>query len=114
LVILLISGIALMLSAPLLRRFHIASHTLAAGSVIVLILALVGLAHVDPRIGLAAIDENRRSNLFLLAVELPVLILALLSWKLFKWAFWIAWAINLCLALFLTVIIIWLEFFWHW
>jgi len=103
-----------MLFAPLLRRFHKASHALAAGSASVLILAIVGLAHVDPRIGQAAIDENRRSNLLLLVVELPVFVLALISWKYFKWAFWIAWAINLCLALFLTVIVIWLEFFWHW
>jgi hypothetical protein len=112
--IILVLAITLMLLSPLLRRFHKASHALAGGAAVVLVLAVVGLAHVDPRIGQAAIDENRRSNLALLAIELPVLILALLSWKYFKWAFWIGWAINLCFALFLTVIVIWLEFFWHW
>jgi hypothetical protein len=37
----------------------------------------------------------------------------LISQRYFKWAFWLGWVLNLGLALYLTVILIWLEFFWH-
>jgi len=40
--------------------------------------------------------------------------LALISSRRFKWAFWLGQGINLALALYLAVILIWLEFFWHW
>jgi hypothetical protein len=114
LAIVLVLGIALMIVAPLFRPYRMASPALAGGAATVLVLAIFGLLHSDPRIGQAAIEANRRSYLAMLACELPVLILALISWKYFRWAFWIAWAINICFALYLAVIVVWLEFFWHW
>jgi len=59
-------------------------------------------------------ESDRRFYLLFLACEIPVLALALISLRYFKSAFWLGWAINLGLALYLTVIVIWLEFFWHW
>jgi hypothetical protein len=114
LVIFFIFGIGLALLAPLLRRYHKASAALAVGAAAVLAVAIAGLVHQDPRIGEAAIAANRREYLFMLACELPVFILALLSFKYFKWAFWVGWAINLAFASYVTVIVVWLEFFWHW
>ena len=112
--VLLFLGIILMIAAPLLRRYGLRSHALAGGASAVLLVVIVGLVHVDPRIGQAAIEANRRQYLYVFACELPVLILALISFRYFKWAFWLGWAINLVFALYLTVIVIWLEFFWHW
>ena len=107
-------GLGLMLIAPLLRRYHKASLALGCGAAAVLMVTTVGLVHVDPRIGQAAIESNRREYLFILACELPVLVLALVSCKYYKWAFWLGWAINLLFAMFVAVIVVWLEFFWHW
>jgi hypothetical protein len=114
LVILFFLGIGLMLAAPLLRRYRMASPSLAAGAFTVLAVALIGLLHVDPRIGEAAIEANRRQYIFVVACELPVFLLALLSWKRFKRAFWLGWGINAAFSLFTFVIVVWLEFFWHW
>lgn len=47
----MVLGIALMIAAPLLRRFQRRSPALAAGASTVLAVAVVGLAHTDPRIG---------------------------------------------------------------
>jgi hypothetical protein len=104
----------LMLVAPLLRRFKMASLALGAGASAILALSLIGLAYPDPRNGRAAIESDRYLYLLFLACELPVLALALISSQYFKWAFWLGWVINLGLALYLTAILIWLEFFWHW
>jgi hypothetical protein len=114
LAIVLVLGICLMIVAPLLRRYQLGSSALAGGASTVLAVAIVGLAHADPRIGQAAIEANRRQYLFVLACELPVLMLALISFRYFKWAFWLGWAINIIFALYLAVIVVWLEFFWHW
>jgi hypothetical protein len=113
-VIIFFLGISLMIVAPLPRRYGMASLSLAGGAFAVLAVAVIGLVHVDPRIGLAAIESNRREYLFCLACELPVFILALISWRRFKWAFWLGWGINVAFSLFILVIIVWLEFFWHW
>jgi hypothetical protein len=114
LAIVLVLGIALMIAAPLLRRYRLAAPALVGGAATVLAVAIVGLAYSDPRIGQAAIEANRRQYLYVLACELPVLIFALISSKHFKWAFWLGWSINLLFALYLAVIVVWLEFFWHW
>jgi len=114
LIIIFFLGISVMIVAPLLRRYHKASPTLAGGAFAVLAVAVVGLVHVDPRIGLAAIDQNRREYLFCLACELPVFILALISWNRFKWAFWMGWGINVAFSLIILAVVIELEFFWHW
>ncbi|MGA8023259.1 MAG: hypothetical protein WCC18_07630 [Candidatus Acidiferrales bacterium] len=103
-----------MLAAPLLRRFQLRSPALVAGASTVVAVAIIGLAHQDPRIGEATIEANRRQYLYVLACELPVLILALISLRNSKWAFWLGWTINLIFAIYLAVIVIWLEFFWHW
>jgi hypothetical protein len=107
-------GIALMIIAPAFRRSHAAAPVLAGGALTVLAVALVGLIFADPRIGQAAIESNRKEYLFCLACELPVFILALVSWKRFKWAFWLGYGINAAFSILVLVIVIWLEFFWHW
>jgi hypothetical protein len=99
---------------PLLRRYNKAFAALAAGAFGVLAVAAVGLVHVDPRIGLASIESNRRVYLFCLACELPVFLLALISWKRFKWAFWLGWGINLAFSLIVLAVVMELTFFWHW
>jgi hypothetical protein len=107
-------GISVMIAAPLLRRYNKASAALAVGSLAVLAVAVTGLVHVDSRIGQAAIESNRREYLFCVACELPVFLLALISWKRFQWAFWLGWGINVAFSVFVLTIIVWLEFFWHW
>ena len=107
-------GISLMIVAPFLRRYDKASLALADGALAVLAVAVIGLVHVDPRIGQSAIESNRKEYLFSLACELPVFILALISWKRFKWAFWLGWGINLAFSLLVLTIVVELEFFWHW
>jgi hypothetical protein len=106
-------GVALMLMAPLLRRYRKSSSALAGGASIVLALTAFELIHPDARIGQAAIESNRRFYLIVLAVELPVFILALISLRYFKYAFWLGWSVNLVLSLLLAVVLVWLEFFWH-
>jgi hypothetical protein len=113
-VIIFFLGISLMIIAPLLRRYHKASPALAVGAFVVIAFSFVGLVHVDPRIGLAAIESNRREYLFCLACEFPVFILALLSWKRINWAFWLGWGINVAFSLIVLAVIIELTFFWHW
>jgi hypothetical protein len=103
-----------MLAAALLRRPTKDSVALAAGALIVIVFSLVGLANPDVRAGQSAVDSNRREYLFFLACELPVFLLALISWKRFKWAFWLGWGINAALSLIVLWVVIELEFFWHW
>lgn len=47
LAIVLVLGISLMIAAPLLRRYRLASPALAGGASMVLAFAIVGLAHSD-------------------------------------------------------------------
>jgi hypothetical protein len=114
LAIVLVLGIALAMVAPLMRRYGGASFALGTGVSMVLAFVVVGLAHPDARIGQAAMEANRRFYLMMLACELPVLILTLISWRRLQWAFWVGWAINVAFAVYLAVIVVWLEFFWHW
>ncbi|MBZ5615319.1 MAG: hypothetical protein LAO23_15020 [Acidobacteriia bacterium] len=107
-------GMMLMLLAPLLRRRHIAPYALAGGAFILLALAVVGMTHPDARMGQAAVESDRRFYRIVLAFELPVLILALISLRHFKYPFWLGWAVNLVFTLGLAIVIVWLEFFWHW
>jgi hypothetical protein len=100
--------------APLLRRFNKASLALASGAIAVLVFSVLGLVYNDPRNGQAAVDANRKEYLFFLASEIPVSLLALISWKRFKWAFWVGWGINVVLSLIVLAVIIEFEFFWHW
>lgn len=76
--------------------------------------AVVDLLPPDPRIGVAAIDANRRFYRILMAFELPALTLALVSLRGFKKAFWAGWIIHGLFALWVVVILVWLELFWHW
>jgi hypothetical protein len=115
LTLILVLGISLMVVAPLLRRYLIASPALAVGASIVLAAAIIGLVFSGAaRLGQEASRVNQRFYLTTLACELPVLILALKSRKGFKWAFWLGWAINVAFAAFLTAVVVRLEFFWHW
>ena len=108
------SGIALMLLAPLLRRYHQASSVLMAGASAGLALTAFELMRPDARTGQAAIESNRRFYLIVITVESPVLMLALISTLYFKYAFWFGWSVNLVFTLWLAVVLVWLEFFWHW
>jgi hypothetical protein len=108
------SGIALRLVAPPLRRYHKASSVLMAGASIVLALTAFELIRPDARTGQAAIESNRRFYLIVIAVELPVLMLALISTLYFKYAFWPGWSVNLVFTLWLSSVLVWLQFFWHW
>jgi hypothetical protein len=114
LVIIFFLGISLMIVAPFLRRFNKAPLALAGGAFAVLAAAAIGLVHVDPGIGQAAIESTRKGYLFSLVCELLVFILALISWKRFKWAFWLAWGINLAFSILVLAIFVEIEFFWHW
>jgi hypothetical protein len=107
-------GIALMLVAPLLRRYRKASHTLVAGAFIALAVVAFGLAFPDFKEGQAAVVANRRFYLAILAFELPVFTLGLVSLRFFRYAFWLGWAINLILTMLLITLVVWLKFFWHW
>ena len=106
-----VSGIV----AALLRRYGRASSmALAGGSGALLVLAAAGLVHTDAREGLAAIEANRRQYLFVLACELPVLVLALVSLERRKKLFWLGWGIHVAFTSCVVAVVIWLEFFWHW
>ena len=107
-------GMSLAVLAPLLGRFKMASPALAVGALATLAVALFGLAYPDVRSGQASIEANRRFYLTVLACGFPAFILALVSWKRFRWAFWLGWAVNLAFVLYLLVVVVWLEFFWHW
>ena len=106
-------GMTLMLLAPLLRR-HRAPYALAGGAFILLVLAVLGMTHPDVRMGQAAVESDRRFYRIVLGFELPVLILALISLRYFKYPFWLGWAVNFVFTLGLAIVIVWLEFFWHW
>ena len=85
-----------------------------AGASITLALTALGLIHPDARIGQAAIQSNRRFYLIVIAVELPVLIRALISLRHFRNALWLGWGANVSLTLWLSAVLVWLGFFWHW
>ncbi len=104
----------LMVAAPFWRRQKMASPVLAAGAAALMVMAVAGLVTNDPKFGQGAVEANRRDYHLMLACQLPVFLLALVSWKRFAWAFWVGWAINLAFTVFVAVIVIWLEFFWHW
>jgi hypothetical protein len=107
-------GLVVALLAPLVARFRRAHLALAAGAFLILVLAVVGLMHVDPRIGQGALAENRREYGLMIAVEVPVLGLALASIKGSRWPFWLGWSIHAAFAVFVGIVVVWLEFFWHW
>jgi hypothetical protein len=94
--------------------YHKASSALVGGASIILALTFFGLIHPDARSGQAAIECNRRFYLVVLAVELPVFTLALISLRYFRYAFWLGWVANLIFTLWLAAVLVWLEFFWHW
>ena len=108
-------GVVLGLVAALLRRSGRASGmSLAGGASVLLVLAAAGLVHTDAREGLATLEANRRQYLFVLACELPVLVLALASLERFKELFWLGWGIHAAFTSCVLAVVIWLEFFWHW
>ncbi len=108
-------GVVVGLVAALLRRYGRASGmTLVGGASVLLVLAAAGLAHTDAREGLATLEANRRQYLFVLACELPVLVLALVSLDRFKKLFWLGWGIHAAFTSCVVAVVIWLEFFRHW
>jgi len=107
-------GVALTLIAPLLRRYHMASAALAGGAFINLARTFIALIHPDARTGQAAIECNRRFYLIVLAVELPVFTFALISSRYLMYAFWLVRVAHLICTLWLSAVLVSLEFFWHW
>jgi hypothetical protein len=108
-------GVVLGIAAALLRRYGRASGmALAGGASVLLVLSAAGLLHPDAREGLATLEANRRQYLFVFACELPVLALALVSLERFKKLFWLSWGIHAAFTSCVLVVVIWLEFFWHW
>ena len=108
-------GVVLGIVAALLRRYGQASGmALAGGASVLLVLAAAGLVHTDAREGLATLEANRRQYLFVLACQLPVLVLALVSFERFKKLFWLGWGIHAAFTSCVVAVVIWLEFFWHW
>src|SRR5947208_16605976 len=69
-------GIFAGIVSPLLRVRTKLGIVLAGGAAALTIFAAAGLMTADPREGLAAIEANRKEYLFVLACEVPVLILA--------------------------------------
>jgi len=104
-----------MVMAPLSCRRRWASPALAGGASIILAPSVFGLADLDPRFGQSANESDRRFYLLFLACGIPVLALALISLRYFKWAFLPGLGNQPGLSpLYLTLIVIWLELFWHW
>jgi hypothetical protein len=112
--VLFILGLVVALLSPILARFHRAHIALAAGASLTLVLAILGLVHADPRIGQAALADNRREYGLVICVEVPVLALALASVKGRRWPFWLGWSIHAAFAVFVGIVVVWLEFFWRW
>jgi len=106
-------GILISATAPLLRRLGRAA-ALAAGAAILIAFCLFSVIHPDHRAGEAAVEANRRFSLIALGCEVPVLTLALISMAWWKRAFWVGWAIHFLFTPWLIVVVVWLEFFWHW
>lgn len=115
-VVLFFCGIFAGFVAPLLRRRGNAGGlALAAGATTLVIVAIAGLLHTDIREGLATVEANRKEYRFILACEIPVLVLGLLSLRwLKKSSFWTGWAMHVAFSAFVVFMVIWLEFFWHW
>jgi len=107
-------GIFAGIAAPIFRRYGKAGIVLAGGAAMLVIVAVTGLLHQDMRDGLATVEANRRQYRMLLECEIPVLALALVSLRWQRKLFWVGWAIHAALTGFVAVIVIWLEFFWHW
>jgi hypothetical protein len=87
---------------------------LSAGAAVLLMVAIAGLLHQDMREGLATVQANRREYRLVLACEIPVLALALASIRWEKKLFCVGWAIHAAFTVLVVVVMIWLEFFWHW
>lgn len=101
-------------AAPFRRYGRASSMALAGGASVLAILAVAGLVHSDSREGLAAMEANHRQYPFVLACELPVLLLALVSLERRKKLFWLGWGIHAAFTACVVAVVIWLEFFWHW
>jgi hypothetical protein len=113
-VVILFLGIFAGIVAPVFRRSGRAGVVLAGGAAMLMILAVAGLSHQDMRDGLATVEANRRECRLILECEIAVLALALASLRWHKKLFWVGWAIHAAFTVFVVVIVIWLEFFWHW
>jgi len=99
--------------SPLFRGIRIT----ALASCACLLIAMMAYSYITSTpetLGLGASISNRREALVIIACEFTVLVFALLSLHRFKIFFWLGWAAHGSLTIFCTVVVIWLEFFWHW
>lgn len=87
---------------------------LVLGAAILAAIAVTNLVAQDPRAGVAAIEANRRFDFIIAGCELPAFVLALISLKRLTKLYWVSWGIHLALTIYLAIVIVWLEFFWHW
>ena len=93
----------------------IANVLLAIGAGITIAISLADYFFADPqRVGMATIEANQKFHRIDLALEIPVLLLALASLRGSTKLFWSAWAIHLAFATWIGTVFIWLKFFWHW
>ena len=108
---------ALTIIAALLRpkQVKVASYVVVAGALLALTSSIFDWVYPAYKWGMASVNSDRRIDQFTIACELPVLVLALISVGYFRrLTFWLAWTISLIYVLWWAVVIIWLEFFWHW
>lgn len=96
------------------RRGRSAAVMLAVGAGILAVIAITNFINQDPRSGTAAIRANRGFDLPIIACESPAFVLALASLKRFGKLGWLGWGLHVALSVWLVVVIIWIEFFWHW
>jgi hypothetical protein len=100
--------------SPVFRRdTRLRAVILASGAAIVSVVAAGYLLHQDPRDGLATIRANQQFGRIVLASGLPTVVLALFSLRRAK-LYWLAWGIHVAFSAWITAVLIWLKFFWHW
>lgn len=103
-------GIFAGIAAPIFRRYGKAGIVLAGGAATLVIVAVTRFLH--RRNGNGG-GESLPVSRMLLECEIPVLALALVSLHWQSKLFWAGWAIHAAFTVFVAVIVIWLEFFWH-
>jgi hypothetical protein len=110
-VVIFFLGIFAGIAAPIFRRNGKAGVVLAGGAAMLVIVAVTGLLHQQMQGGPATLEADRRQYRMLrdtgAGARVAVTALA-------KEDFWVGWAMHAAFTAFVAVIVICLEFFWHW